>query len=136
MDHVSFVTNLNNESREWLFDHLEDSIFDPGQVIVVKGKKNDRIHIIEKGKIGVAIGNDFSDFISVLGSGRVAGEISFLKHNDVAGATLVAIEKSYVSHIKFEVIQSKIDEDLTFAADFYKAVGIFIARKLRKQSEL
>jgi len=135
MDHVRFVTNLNEDSREWLFENLVESVFDPGQVIVTKGKKNDRLHIIESGKIGVAMGSDIDDFITELGPGRVAGEISFLKRNDVAGATLVAIEKSTVFHIKFDAIQAKIDGDPIFGMDFYKVLAMFIARKLKKLSE-
>ena len=136
MDSVSFITNMSDQHRDWIVNNLIESIYDPGDLIVVKGKKNHRMYVIEKGKVGVAIGNDFNDYILELGPGRVAGEISFINHNDVANATLVAIEKSNVFHISYEKIRAKMDEDIHFAADFYKALGVFIARKLKRTNEL
>jgi len=134
MDSVNFISNLKDESREWLFRNLEETHYRANEVIIREGETNESLVLIETGNVGVIVGNSFDSRVGTLGPGRVAGEASFLTRSSKANATLIADENSKVLHISFEKIEAKMKEDPQFAVDFYKSIARFLSKKLEQSN--
>ena len=134
MDSVSFIANLKEESREWLFENLKETFYRANDVIIKQGETNESLVLIETGCVGVIVGNSFDSRVGTLGPGRVAGEASFLTRSSKANATLIVDEDCKVLHISFEKIEAKMMEDGQFAVDFYKSIARFLSKKLEKSN--
>ena len=135
MDSMSLLTNLSDSDQKWMFDNMVQNMYRQDDVIIQTGQKNNRLILIEVGTVGVSLGNSFDNQVATLGPGRLAGELSFLNRHSVADATLIALEKTSVLELPFDLIEEKISEDPAFGRNFYKALALFIANKLSKANE-
>lgn len=69
--------------------------------------------------------------ITTLGCGEVVGELSFLDSRPPV-ATVTAEETSEVLSLSRDRLQAQLDSDPGFAARFYRALGVFMAHRLRR----
>jgi len=111
MDSMSLLTNLSDSDQKWMFDNMVQNMYRQDDVIIQTGQKNNRLILIEVGTVGVSLGNSFDNQVATLGPGRLAGELSFLNRHSVADATLIALEKTSVLELPFDLIEEKISED-------------------------
>lgn len=112
---------------DWLVDSGSQETLPSGELLVEEGKPIEALYFVLDGKLEVTANQQS---LARLASGEVVGEMSFLDSSP-PGATVTAIEPTSVLAIPRARLQSKIASDLGFAARFYRALGVFLADRLR-----
>src|SRR5437870_10687394 len=121
------LSELNEESLDWLVGAGTREWFTPGQVLVEEGKHIDVLYITLQGRFSVSTKGRS---VAELRVGEVIGELSFLDSRPPV-ATVVALEKSAVLSIPRSRLHSKLETDPVFACSFYRALGVMLAHRLR-----
>ena len=65
--------------------------------------------------------------------GEFIGELSFLDSRPPS-ATVIASTNSVVVAIPRHMLETKLRDDTAFAARFYRALGVFLAHRLRRMT--
>jgi CRP-like cAMP-binding protein len=87
--------------------------------------------VLLDGQLAVSIGGSQGKEVARLQSGEILGELSFLDSRPPS-ATVTALTEISVLSIPRSLLSVKLEEDLGFAARFYRALGIFLASRLRR----
>jgi CRP/FNR family cyclic AMP-dependent transcriptional regulator len=119
---------LDDSDVEWLARegtrrHLAD-----GEVIVHEGQAVDALFITLGGQLRVTLRN--GQEVARLSVGEIVGEIAFVDSSPPA-ATVTAAGEAVVLALTKSALQRRIAADAAFAARFYRALGIFLADRLR-----
>jgi CRP-like cAMP-binding protein len=122
------LAELRDQDLDWIAGVGVRETIPEGQVLVQQGQPIEVLYITLGGKF--AVFTDVADVIAELGVGEVIGELSFLDARPPA-ASVRAIEKSTVLAVPVSRLQSKLQSDAGFASRFYKALGVFLAHRLR-----
>ena len=99
-----------------------------GTSIIQEGKPIESLFVIIDGLM-VASRTDIAGR-RAMRSGEILGEISFVDSRAPA-ATVTAAEDSVVLAIPKAKLTEKIEQDVHFAARFYKAIAMFLSDRLR-----
>ena len=118
---------LEDSDVEWLGDNGSSIRLTPNQVLVTEGRPVDSLFIVLDGQLSVNAG---STRLAILLTGEVIGEISFVDSRPPL-ATVTALDNARVLAVKRDVLKAKLAADPRFAANFYKAIAIFLADRLR-----
>lgn len=125
---------LEDSDIEWLAAAAQRRVVDESSVLVQEGAEISQVFILLSGRLSVRTGPDGVE-INTLLPGEVIGELSFLDSRP-ASATVVAATQSTVAEIARSTLAAKLERDLGFAARFYRALGFFLAHRLRRQTIL
>ena len=118
---------LEDSDVEWLGDNGSAVRLTPNQVLVTEGRPVDSLFIVLDGQLSVNAG---STRLATLLTGEVIGEISFVDSRPPL-ATVTALDSVRVLAVKRDVLKAKLASDQRFAANFYRAIAIFLADRLR-----
>lgn len=121
---------MHDEDIEWMLDVGEARVVQPGQTLIRQGDPIDALYIVTDGLFDVTVGPGAGTKLAVIGAGEVLGEISFVDARPPA-ASVKAMEGSKLLCIPREALQRKLDDDVGFAARFYRAISLFLADRLR-----
>jgi len=125
--------DLADEDLDWLVAAAKRQKLAEGDVLVREGVYSDSVYILLDGALSVRIAaRDYAE-INVLHAGEFIGELSFLDSRPPS-ATVVAARDSTVAAIPRAELKSKLERDTAFAARFYRALGVFLAHRLRFQT--
>jgi CRP-like cAMP-binding protein len=123
---------LEDSDMEWLAGAARKNVVDAGAVLVRERTQISRVFILLKGRLSVRAGSSGAE-INTLFPGEIVGELSFLDSRP-ASATVVAATESTVAEIPRSALAAKLERDPGFAARFYRALGFFLAHRLRRQT--
>lgn len=120
---------LNDDDLEWLANCGRPSLLKAGDTLIAEGQEIDGIYIVLDGKLSITTSSARGE-IARLGCGEIVGEISFLDSRPPS-ASVIALEDCYVWTVLRSDVNLRLAADIGFAARFYKAVGGFLADRLR-----
>ena len=112
---------------EWLATHGNGLLAPRGKTQVREGQTLDSVFVRLDGELAVTTG---SKQIATLYAGEVVGEISVVDSLPPL-ATVTASVDSRLLAVAKDRLERKMDTDKKFAANFYHAIAIFLADRLR-----
>lgn len=118
---------MTDRDVSWLSTHGEALTVAEGQMLVERGKELDHLYLLLEGELNVEL--SAGNFVAV-GPGEVIGELSFVDRRPPS-ATVVAAMDSRVLAVDKALLEVKLAEDPSFAANFYKALAVFLSTRLR-----
>jgi bacteriocin-type transport-associated protein len=118
-----------------------------GRTLIKEGKPIDALHIILDGKMKVSIAEGSSNPLTLafaalglgkraerevarLAKGEMVGETAFVGAG-TASNTVKALENSLVLSIPRQQLKVKLEQDVRFAARFYRAIAALLSDRLR-----
>lgn len=100
--------------------------------VVIKAREPvAEVFVLLDGRLSVWLGEVGGKDVVSLDAGEVVGELSFLDSRP-PNATVTAAERSTLLAIPREELRAKLTRDTAFAARFYRALGVFLASRLRQ----
>jgi CRP-like cAMP-binding protein len=127
---------LDDRDVEWMIQTGKKERLRPGTTIIEEGKSLQALYIVLDGMLGVATHAAGDRLIARVGVGEVVGELSFVDARPPS-ATVRALTAAIVLTLARTDIQARLDQDLGFAARFYRSIAMFLSDRLRrKTSEL
>lgn len=120
---------LADNDIEWMVGNGEKESLAPGYRMVIEGVAVDALFILVEGKLRVHLERSGRQ-LNILEPGEIVGEISLLDSRPPL-ASVTAVEESVVLRIPRMRLNRKLEADHAFAARFYKALGVFLAQRLR-----
>jgi bacteriocin-type transport-associated protein len=132
MRKVLFILGeLGDEDLDWLVENGRKLRHPARAVLIREGEPIDVISILLEGELAVSLSALGGKEIARLYAGEVLGELSFLDSRPPS-ATVTAVGEVTVLSIPRETLSGKLERDVAFAARFYRALGMFLASRLRK----
>lgn len=126
--------DLSDSDIDWLAAAGTKRQVAEGAVLVQEGKRLSEVYILLDGRLSVRLSGRAEE-LNVLLPGEFIGELSFLDSRPPS-ATVVAATRSTVAAIPRDQLSAKLEQDTAFAARFYRALGIFLAHRLRRLTVL
>jgi CRP-like cAMP-binding protein len=118
---------LDDKDIDWLLSVGAKSAFANGAVLVREGVVSETMFILLEGAARISIGKRI---LATLGVGEVIGEISLLDSRPPT-ATATAMGSVLTLAIPFAALRAKLRTDPAFAARMYRALGVFLAQRMR-----
>ena len=123
--------DLSDSDIDWLAAAGAKREVAEGAVLVQEGKRLSEVYILLDGRLSVRLAGRRDEELNVLLPGEFIGELSFLDSRPPS-ATVVAATRATVAAIPRDQLSTKLEQDTAFAARFYRALGIFLAHRLRR----
>lgn len=101
-----------------------------GSTIITEGEPLDSMFIVLAGEFAVLSGKARKRVATLL-EGEILGEMSFIDSRPPS-ATVTATQDSWVLDIPREEVTMRLQDDVGFAARFYRAVAVFLSNRLRE----
>ncbi|MBD3646901.1 MAG: cyclic nucleotide-binding domain-containing protein, partial [Pseudomonadales bacterium] len=103
---------------------------DKGTIIIEYGKPVDGLYLLEQGEVAVSIPG-YQGVLATLGQGKSFGELSLLKADDRATATVkVSSETAELNFCPREALMKALSEDELLAAGFYHGCALLLTDRL------
>lgn len=129
MRKVLFILGqLNDSDVEWLSTVGQRRKVAPGSELIREGTTLDSVYLILEGQMSVWAGN--STQLATVGSGDILGEMSLIDSSKTS-ASIKCDTDSVVLAIPKAVLKARLENDVGFAARFYKALALFLADRMR-----
>lgn len=122
---------LNDGDVEWLATAGKKATVPGGSVLIRKGRRIANVFILLKGRLSVLVGDEQTHELATLQQGEIVGELSFLDSRPPS-ATVVAATESVLLAIPRDQLALRLRRDTAFSARFYRALGVFLANRLRQ----
>jgi CRP-like cAMP-binding protein len=122
---------LADEDIDWLTASGTRQRLKRGTVVVGEGTPIDQVYLVLDGELAVTSSRTGARELARLGSGEVVGELSFLDSRPPVATVSVASDEATVLGIPRGALSTKLEDDAPFAARFYRALGTFLAARLR-----
>ncbi|MBW7859958.1 MAG: cyclic nucleotide-binding domain-containing protein [Rhodocyclaceae bacterium] len=124
---------LNDGDIEWLVANGMRCSFQPGETLIEQGRHSRYMYLVLDGKVGFE--REGLGRVGDAHHGELLGEISFLD----AGPPTMTVRAEAVTtvlSVPRETMRTRLDSDDGFAARFYRALGLFMAQRLRTTQAL
>ena len=121
---------LNDSDLDWMIAAGTKREVASGSVVIHQGRPIDEMFLVLDGVLSVRTDKPGSADIARLRSGEVVGEMSFVDSRPPS-ASVQATEPSVVLAIPRAVLENKLNNDVHFAARFYRALAVFLSSRLR-----
>lgn len=144
------LRELSSSDIDWMIATGKQQEVTPGSVIIEQGRALDKLYILLDGSLTMTVsqsqgesnplasafaaleGNETSGReIAKLSSGEIAGEESLLETR-LPITTIRALEKSLLLSIPRQQLATKLQQDVSFAAHFYRVVAITLSDRLQE----
>ncbi len=120
---------LSDSDVDWLASQGKRSRLPRGTVLIREGVPVDALYIVLEGEV-VVVSDRTSREIARLGAGEIVGEMSFIDARPPS-ATVRALTDVVVYKVSKQRLQQGLDENVAFAARFYRAVATFLSDRVR-----
>jgi CRP/FNR family transcriptional regulator, cyclic AMP receptor protein len=120
---------LTDADLDWLLYVGRKEKLVAGTTLLQEGFPIDTLYIVLTGSLSVTI-DALGKEIARLDSGEIVGEISFLDNRPPI-ATVRAVSDALVFSIPRAQLLRKLEDDPGFAANFYRAIALFMADRMR-----
>ena len=123
---------LSDRDIAWLSAAGRPRLFDSGEILIHEGRPVEEIFLLLDGVLAARVGGGDQPAreLARLYPGEITGELSFLDSRP-PNATVVALEPARVLAIPRAELKRRLELDEGFAARFYRALGVFLASRLR-----
>ena len=140
------LKELNNRDIDWFLKAGRHQHLTAGTRLVQAGQSIDCLHIVIEGNLVstvpqiddnplarafVALNDNQTTGIEIanLSSGEIIGELALISMRPPA-TTITAVEKSQVLSIPLLQLEDKLEQEVDFAARFYRALAILLSNRL------
>lgn len=131
MRKVLFILGqLDDNDVEWFIDTGRREEIPANQVLIEEGKPIEAVYIVLNGLFAVSDAELGGQELARLGAGEIVGEMSFIDASPPA-STVTALRPSTVLAVSKVALAAKLEQDLRFAAHFYRAIATFLSGRLR-----
>jgi bacteriocin-type transport-associated protein len=131
MRKVLFILGqLDDDDVEWIIETGYREHIPAHQVLIQEGKLIQALYIVLNGLLSVTDAELDGKELARLGAGEIVGEMSFIDASPPA-STVTALQPSTVFVIPKAELSAKLEQDMRFAAHFYRAIAIFLSGRLR-----
>ncbi|MEM9906580.1 MAG: cyclic nucleotide-binding domain-containing protein [Cyanobacteria bacterium P01_D01_bin.44] len=131
MKRVHYILGtLDDDDIDWIVTISQRRKMKPSEVLIEAGRPSDAIYLILEGEFAVFAEHAIQHPVAHLGSGEVAGEMSFID-GYAPSATVQAVEPGLVLAIPKDQLAAKLKQDIIFAARFYEAMSVLLSMRLR-----
>ncbi len=120
--------HLTDLDIEWMIQNGSKKNLNPQDTLIRKGEDVENIYIILSGQLSIV---DRDHEVATIGPGEIVGEMSFLESRPPS-VSVMASETSVVYSISRELMNEKLDSDVTFRSNFYYSLALFLSNRLRK----
>jgi bacteriocin-type transport-associated protein len=132
MRKVLFVlSELADADVDWILQNGVKQTHPAGSVLIVEGEPISVLYILLEGELAVTLAALGGKEVARLHAGEILGELSFLDSRPPT-ATVTALSEVQVLSVPRRALSVQLEEDAPFAARFYRALGIFLASRLRR----
>ena len=121
---------FEDEDIEWIIATGEKNRVAAGSVLIREGESIDAMSIVLDGWFSVTAAALGNREIARLGSGEILGEMSYVDSRPPS-ATVTAMEDAMILVLSRDSIVKKLNDDVYFAARFYRALAVFLSDRLR-----
>jgi CRP-like cAMP-binding protein len=125
---------LTDSDVEWLAKHGRRRRLPAKSILIHEGIPIDTLYLVLEGELAVVQGPSRRQ-IARLEAGELVGEMSFIDTRPPS-ATVLAATDVVVYAIAKERLQQGLEQNVAFAARFYKSVAIFLSDRVRKVTAL
>jgi bacteriocin-type transport-associated protein len=135
MRKVLFIlSELADGDIDWMIGAGTKTAVPPGTVLIAEGRAIEVLYIVLDGRLSVSLAALGGKEIARLQSGEILGELSYLDSRPPS-ASVTAVEQSTLLSIPRARLTEKLEADTAFAARFYRALGVFLASRLRQSQQ-
>jgi len=135
MRKVLFIlSELADEDVDWMIENGTKTTVPEGTLLIEEGKPIEVLYVVLDGQLAVSLAALDGQRIAQLQSGEILGELSFLDSRPPS-ASVTAVEESTLLSIPRARLTVKLEQDAAFAARFYRALGVFLASRLRSSQQ-
>ena len=135
MRKVLFIlSELADSDLDWIVANGEKRNCSAGTVLIEEGQPIEVLYVLLDGHLSVSLAALDGKQVARLSSGEILGELSYLDSRPPT-ATVTAIDDASVLSIPRSRLSAKLGEDTAFAARFYRALGVFLASRLRHSQQ-
>lgn len=132
MRKVLFIlSELDDGDIAWLIRHGRKQSIPAGSLLIEEGRQIELLYILLDGQLSVRLRKLGDREVARLQSGEILGELSFLDSRP-SSASVVASSAATVLGVSRRLLTEKLAADAPFAARFYRALGVFLASRLRR----
>jgi CRP/FNR family transcriptional regulator, cyclic AMP receptor protein len=128
------LSELADADVDWLVENGVRQTFAKQSVLIEEGKPIPVLFVLLDGQLSVTLKALGGKEVASLRSGEVLGELSFLDSRPPS-ASVIATTDVAVLAISRQKLSAKIESDPSFAARFYRALGVFLASRLRRTQQ-
>ena len=125
-----FLGVLSDSDIDWMAQTGARKEITAGEVLIHEGKPTEAMYVVLDGAFSVYVEALGNKNIARLLCGEVVGEMSFVQSRPPS-ATVKADTDSLVLSVPRTLLALKLEEDVQFAARFYRALAIFLADRVR-----
>ena len=126
---------ISDQDIEWMLQVGRKETVPRGHVLIREGHAFDAVYIVLDGAFSVTVSALEDREVNRLGCGEVVGEMSFVDARPPS-ATVTALENSTVFAIPRSHLAGRLEQDMAFAARFYRAICLFLSDRLRSSVAL
>ena len=126
---------ISDQDIEWMLQVGRKETVPRGHVLIREGHAFDTVYIVLDGAFSVTVSALEDREVNRLGCGEVVGEMSFVDARPPS-ATVTALENSTVFAIPRSHLAGRLEQDMAFAARFYRAICLFLSDRLRSSVAL
>lgn len=131
MRKVLFILGqLNDADIDWLAKVGRKMRVSAQTTLIREGEPMETLYIVLDGLLSVTDVELGGQEIARLPAGEIIGEISLVDSRPPS-ATVTAITETILLAIPKQQLLAKLEQDVGFAARFYRAIAIFLADRLR-----
>lgn len=121
---------LKDTDVDWLANHGKRQRRPARSILITAGVSVDTLYIVLEGELAVLEPKSGRE-IARLVAGEIVGEMSFIDTRPPS-ATVKALSDAVVYAISKQKLAQHLDDDVAFAARFYKAVATLLSDRVRK----
>ncbi|MFZ4667175.1 MAG: cyclic nucleotide-binding domain-containing protein [Prochlorotrichaceae cyanobacterium] len=118
---------LSDDDVDWLIQTSAREEIKTGTKLIEEGTRLDKLYILLDGVAEVSVEQNP---IATLYPGEIFGEMSFIDSR-ASSATVIATENCIVLSILRQNLTARLRQDISFAANFYRAIAMFLSDRLR-----
>jgi CRP/FNR family cyclic AMP-dependent transcriptional regulator len=126
----AFLGILHEPDVEWLVANSKRQEIQSGSILIRHGEPVECLYLIVEGAFNVTVSVPKEHQVARVYAGELVGEISFVDWRPPS-ATVTAASNSSVLAITKSDLTGKIENDIGFAARFYKGISLLLAGRLR-----
>lgn len=131
MKKVLFILGqLNDLDIEWFIKVGHKQQVPAGKTLIHEGQAIDTLYVVLDGVLTVSMRALGGQEVARLGAGEMVGEMSFIDARPPS-ATVTAADNGIVLAIPRRQLAAKLEQDMGFAARFYRALAMFLSDRLR-----
>ncbi len=129
---VSLLAELEEDDVEWILETGQERRVRAHTAITEEGVRPEALYFVLQGLLEVAVASGGGRRLATLGPGELIGEVSLLEDRP-ASATVKAVEPTLLLAIPRNALTVKLAAESRFAARWYRAFALLLARRLRER---